>query len=60
MRANHACLAINAFVHSLAALAVTFSAVAVYCYYILLVIMMHSHRQSEFCPDLMYREFDRG
>ena len=37
-------LAISARLHSLAALAATFSAVA--------LIMMQSHRQSEFCANL--------
>jgi len=45
-------LTINARLHSLAALAATFSAVA--------LTMMQSHRQSEFCENLMYHESDPG
>ena len=48
-------LTVNAFVHSLAALAVTLSG-----WLLLPLIMMQSHRQSEFCPNFMYREVDRG
>ena len=50
-------LAINALLHSLAALAETFSDLALYC---LPLIMMQSHRQSEFCGNLMYYESDPG
>ena len=45
-------LAINSLVHSLAALAATFSDVT--------PSMMRSHCQSEFCANLMYHESDPG
>ena len=48
-------LAINALLHSLAVVAATFSAVL-----LLPLIMMQSHRQSEFCANLMYHESDPG
>ena len=43
-------LAINALLHSLAALTATYNAVAFYCYF-----YDASHRQSEFCANLMYQ-----
>ena len=57
MLANHVFLAINALLHSLAAVAATFSAVA---FYQLPLIIMQSHRQSEFRANLMYHESDPG
>ena len=47
--------AINALLHSLVALAATFSAMAVL---LLTLMMMQCHRQSEFCANLMYYESD--
>ena len=56
MLANHVFWAINALLHSLAAVqAATFSAVAFYCY---LNNEAKPDRQSEFCANLMYHESD--
>ena len=49
-------LVINALLHSIVALAATFSAVAFYRY----LLIMQSHLQSEFCVNLMYHESDPG
>ena len=52
-------LAINALLHSLAALASNFSAVAL-ALILLLPLIIPSHRQSEFFANLMYPESDPG
>ena len=55
-------LAINTLLHSLADLASTFSAVALQMgsLILLLPLVMPSHRQNEFCANLMYPESDPG
>ena len=51
-------LAINAIQHSPAALAATF--MQSYGFLFLSLIMMHSHRQSDFCANSMFHETDPG
>ena len=50
-------LAINALLHSLVAVAATRQCNG---FLLLTLIIMQSHRQSEFCANLMYHESDPG
>ena len=50
-------LAINALLHSLVTLAATRQGNG---FLLLTLIIMQSHRQSEFCANLMYHESDPG